>query len=175
MILPGINQLATKNLKADAIDSEMIKKAKISMLEDLQKRYSKQYAQQQKLLCLASALDSRFKQLAWLSDADHDRIFTIVEEEVLTIAMQGNSLTPLGSVVVKVKQEPEDDISQQTQPSFPNLPSLSPLHSWPSRPNLPSMPSSPHLNVDDFFDEVILVKEEKGHITQNQKVNFEII
>ena len=211
-ILPALHLLKNRDLVVNDTDSGAITKMKNAMKEDLKKRYltGKQglifsncitvflfqvyqfvnylfaltSSGEQDLLCLASAVDPRFKDLNWLSADEREKTFERVFEEAMSVAK-----TPLLPSMVRVKVEPEESDMpsfSQTQcttvsgPPLPNLPedfvqSLDPLVPQPSAPKPSSpKPSASKLEDDFFYDEVILVKVEEGPVSVEDKVRLEM-
>jgi hypothetical protein len=168
-ILPAMHLLKNRDLVVNDSDSGAIAKMKTAMKEDLNKRY---LTGEQDLLCLASAVDPRFKDLNWLSAAERDKTFERVYEEAISLAK-----TPQLPGMVRVKVEPEEsDMASFSQtvsgPPLPNLPEdlLQPFDPCVPQPSV----SKPEENDDFFYDEVILVKVEEGPVSIEEKVRYEM-
>ena len=82
MIFPIINSI-DNNLKENANDSTMIKKAKKAIKCNLDTRY--QENEKQKLLKIFTILDPRFKDLSWLSYSEREEIHILVKNETINL------------------------------------------------------------------------------------------
>ncbi|XP_076135696.1 E3 SUMO-protein ligase ZBED1-like [Alosa pseudoharengus] len=70
-----------KHFQATTEDTGLIREMKKVFLDDFEKRYT----QVEDLLCIASALDPRFKSLPFLSDHDTERIFMCISDEATAL------------------------------------------------------------------------------------------
>jgi hypothetical protein len=178
MLLPAFAQIR-RRLVIQESDKPIIKKVKQVMLDDLDKRYT--LPKEQEILLIASAMDPRFKSLAWISDEERSKVWTEVEEKVLFYTSQ--STMPLGTAI-KVKSEPIDNgypavpsgsASSETLPGLPPLPSLPSLPSLPLEEKPPSVEApQPQSEEDDFFDDIIIVSESEGPNDIPSKIKLEV-
>lgn len=168
MILPTIAKLE-RGLVEQEGDSGMLKKAKRVMLARLQALY--QLPQTRHLLGMASALDPKFKELAWLEEGVRETIRSAVRTE----AAAGSVVMPgLSSAGVVVKVEPIEDSSPTTStpPTEPDVQVQEqvPMQGSPSLPSLPTLSPAkkPRSDEDSFFDDVVFMREEPAPIQSSE-------
>ena len=107
LILPMIAQFKRRDLLRNEEDSNMVKKAKMAIRTDLDKRYTDEG--QQRLLGLASFLDPRFKSLNWLSGDGKKQVMADLKQEALAIASKSASSSelPPGEESMVLDENPE--------------------------------------------------------------------
>ena len=148
LILPSIAVFLTNTLKEKTEDSNIIRKVKTAIREDLSSRYK---PEEKEFMAIASFLDPRFKDLSWMDQTERCSTHQDVKAE-----MQKNFGK---SFSVKVKTEKPDD-PDDGQKEHPDLEE--------SDAEMDSETPKPK----DFFD-VIFIKHEKKELSLNERIDRE--